>query len=126
MPIQGQFRTGIWMGILARIWFRLFSRHGNGKVFSCKGILICLNYFLKRGHEEITVFLPQWRKCRPHYPHVMTDRHILDKLEREGYLVYTPSRRIGSKLVASYDDRYVVHVIAISSPGLLFTVFDLM
>ena len=60
------------------------------------------------------MFLPQWRKCRPNYPHVMTNREILDKLEREGYLVYTPSRRIGSKLVASYDDRYIFNLLLLT------------
>ena len=39
---------------------------------------------------------------------MMVDQHILDKLEREGYLVFTPSRRIERKLIASYDDRYTI------------------
>lgn len=82
-------------------------RHGKHSVFSCRGIRICVDYFRQRGHELITVFLPHWRKCRPHDINSVTHRYELDKLEKEGYLVYTPSRRIRNKLVAAYDDRYV-------------------
>ncbi|XP_045184389.2 probable ribonuclease ZC3H12C [Mercenaria mercenaria] len=84
--------------------------HGQDGVFSCKGLRICVDYFRSRGHQMITIFLPHWRKCRPSNPSSVTYRYVLDDLEKEGYLVYTPSRRIGNKLVASYDDRYVIEL----------------
>ena len=84
-----------------------FSHGGHSGVFSCRGIRICVEFFKKRGHQLITSFLPHWRKCRPPPGTTVTFRHELDSLEKEGILVYTPSRKIGNKLVASYDDRYV-------------------
>ncbi len=44
--------------------------HGNKDVFSCKGIRICVNWFVSRGHKDITVFVPRWRKesSRPDTP----------------------------------------------------------
>ncbi|XP_052769695.1 uncharacterized protein LOC128209624 [Mya arenaria] len=83
---------------------------GNSKEFSCMGIRLAVEYFRNRRHRDITVFLPQWRKCRPPPGVSVTHRHELDRLEEEGFLVYTPSRRIGNKLVASYDDRFIVEL----------------
>lgn len=39
--------------------------HGNKEVFSCRGILLAVNWFLERGHTDITVFVPSWRKEQP-------------------------------------------------------------
>lgn len=39
--------------------------HGNKEVFSCLGIQLAVNFFLDRGHTEITVFVPSWRKEQP-------------------------------------------------------------
>ena len=39
--------------------------HGNKERFSCKGIEICVKYFQDRGHTDITVFVPKWRKEGP-------------------------------------------------------------
>lgn len=35
---------------------------GNKDVFACKGIEIVVNWFIERGHREIFVFVPNWRK----------------------------------------------------------------
>lgn len=47
-----------------------FNSHGNKEVFSCRGIKICVDWFRARGHKEITVFVPRWRKeaSRPDNP----------------------------------------------------------
>lgn len=44
--------------------------HGNKDVYSCLGIRICVNWFQARGHKDITVFVPKWRKetSRPDTP----------------------------------------------------------
>ncbi|XP_041375081.1 NEDD4-binding protein 1-like [Gigantopelta aegis] len=81
--------------------------HGNGRVFSCRGIEICVNYFLARGHK-VTTFVPQWRKYRPSFSNTIVDQAVLDRLHSNGNLVFTPSRRIQGKTIASYDDRYVL------------------
>lgn len=39
----------------------IFS-HGNKETFSCGGIKICVDWFRMRGHTDITVFVPKWRK----------------------------------------------------------------
>ncbi|MEQ2278263.1 hypothetical protein XENORESO_015138 [Xenotaenia resolanae] len=39
--------------------------HGNKEVFSCRGIELAVNFFLDRGHNNITVFVPSWRKELP-------------------------------------------------------------
>lgn len=46
------------------------SSHGNKEVFSCRGILLAVNWFLERGHTDITAFVPSWRKeqSRPDVP----------------------------------------------------------
>lgn len=44
--------------------------HGNKEVFSCQGIQLAVDWFLDRGHNDITVFVPAWRKeqSRPDAP----------------------------------------------------------
>lgn len=40
----------------------LFCSHGNKEVFSCRGIQLAVEWFLDKGHKDITVFVPAWRK----------------------------------------------------------------
>lgn len=88
------------------------SSHGNKEVFSCRGIEICVDWFRARGHKDITVFVPKWRKeaSRPTNP--VADRDCLERLERDRVLVYTPSRLLGGKRMVCYDDRYVLRLAA--------------
>ena len=85
-------------------------RHGNGQVFSCRGIEIVVDYFKNRGHDKITVFVPEWRKESSHPDSPITDQHVLEKLEREKHLVYTPSRKLNGRRIICYDDRYIVRL----------------
>lgn len=39
-----------------------FCSHGNKEVFSCQGIQLAVDWFLERGHRDVTVFVPAWRK----------------------------------------------------------------
>ncbi|KAM4797000.1 endoribonuclease ZC3H12A [Rhinophrynus dorsalis] len=92
--------------------------HGNKEVFSCRGILLAVNFFLERGHADITVFVPSWRK-EQHRPEVpITDQHILGELEKKKILVFTPSRRVGGKRLVCYDDRFIVK-LAIKCDGVI-------
>ena len=85
-------------------------RHGNGRVFSCKGIWLVVEYFRNRGmsDKDITVFVPQWRKepSKPESP--ITDQDILFRLEREGVVVFTPSKKMQGRRIVCYDDRFIV------------------
>ncbi|GAA6095466.1 ribonuclease ZC3H12A [Tachysurus ichikawai] len=82
--------------------------HGNKEVFSCLGIQLAVNYFLDRGHSDVTVFVPSWRREQPRPDVPITDQQILRELERKKILVFTPSRRVAGKRVVCYDDRFIV------------------
>lgn len=43
---------------------------------------------------------------------IIVDQDILNQLEKEKTLVFTPARRIGGKRVVCYDDRYVLKLAA--------------
>ncbi|KRT79019.1 hypothetical protein AMK59_8364 [Oryctes borbonicus] len=82
--------------------------HGNKEIFSCRGIKICVDWFKARGHTDITVFVPKWRKEAPRIDNPICDQEILAELERERLLVFTPSRLVGGKRMVCYDDRYIL------------------
>ncbi|CAL8299083.1 unnamed protein product [Lota lota] len=92
--------------------------HGNKEVFSCLGIQLAVNFFLERGHSDIIVFVPSWRKepSRPDVP--ISDQHILRDLEKKKIAVFTPSRRVAGKRVVCYDDRFIVK-LAYQSTGVI-------
>ncbi|XP_038604134.1 LOW QUALITY PROTEIN: probable ribonuclease ZC3H12B [Tachyglossus aculeatus] len=92
--------------------------HGNKESFSCRGIQLAVDWFLEKGHKDITVFVPAWRKeqSRPDAP--ITDQEILRKLEKEKILVFTPSRRVQGRRVVCYDDRFIVK-LAFDSDGII-------
>ncbi|XP_055954097.1 probable ribonuclease ZC3H12B isoform X1 [Argiope bruennichi] len=92
--------------------------HGNKEVFSCRGIQICVDWFRARGHKNITVFVPRWRKenSRPDAP--CTEQEILAQLEKERMLVFTPSRHVGGRRLVCYDDRYILR-LAVESDGIV-------
>lgn len=88
----------------------LAMSHGNKELFSCRGIKLCVEWFRNRGHRDITVFVPKWRKenSRPDNP--IKDQDILRDLEKERQLVFTPSRFVAGKRFVCYDDRYILKV----------------
>lgn len=92
--------------------------HGNKKVFSCRGLQLAVMWFWGRGVRDITVFVPLWRKEQPRPDTPITDQHLLQELERRRILVYTPSRCVGGRRVACYDDRYIVR-LAVDSDGII-------
>ncbi|XP_071596641.1 probable ribonuclease ZC3H12D [Heliangelus exortis] len=84
--------------------------HGNREVFSCWGIQLAVDWFRERGHTYIKVIVPLWRKEPPRQDNPIADQHILEELEKQSILVYTPSRKVKGKRVVCYDDRYIVKV----------------
>ncbi|XP_034621336.1 probable ribonuclease ZC3H12D [Trachemys scripta elegans] len=84
--------------------------HGNKEVFSCRGIQLAVDWFRERGHKDIKVFVPSWRKEAPRFDSPITDQHILDELAKQTILVYTPSRKVKGRRVVCYDDRYIIKV----------------
>ncbi|NWZ34722.1 N4BP1 protein, partial [Brachypodius atriceps] len=83
--------------------------HGLRKFFSCRGIAIAVEYFWKRGHRNITVFVPQWRTRRD--PSI-TEQNFLTELEDVGILSLTPARMVLGARIAAHDDRFLLHLAA--------------
>jgi ribonuclease ZC3H12 len=85
----------------------MFHRHGK-KVFSCKGIKIVVDYFINRGHKQITALVPRFRRGNSDHDCPTINPEILDELEERGYLTYTPSRFVENRLILPYDDRFIL------------------
>lgn len=82
--------------------------HGNQQVFSCRGIKLCVEFFKRRGHTDITAFVPLWRKHEARPESLIAEREILDELYRQNVLKFTPSRKSGNRLIVCYDDKFTV------------------
>ena len=78
--------------------------HGAQNVFSVRGIQLTIDYFKSRGHKEIVAFLPQWRSKF----HQSSDKKLLDSLESQGYVKFTPSREVDNRRINSYDDTFIL------------------
>ena len=52
--------------------------------------------------------MPSWRKeaSRPDKP--ITDQEVLHNLERDGILVFTPSRKANGRWIVCYDDHFII------------------
>jgi len=100
-----------------------FNYGGGGptnKIFHCRGIRIAVDYFKKRGHQRVTVFVPQWRQATQSPHNNIIDHHILNQLEEEGILKFTPCRRENNVTMNSYDDRYIVQA-AVQTRGIILS-----
>ncbi|OZC12518.1 hypothetical protein X798_00149 [Onchocerca flexuosa] len=82
--------------------------YGRKEIFSCRGIRECVQFFRNRGHTDIIVFVPQFRRETARSDCPITDQHILFELENENILVWTPSRRINGRRIVCHDDRYIL------------------
>ncbi|KAM8947678.1 NEDD4-binding protein 1 [Pelodytes ibericus] len=91
--------------------------HGLKRFFSCRGIALAVEYFWKRGHRNITVFVPQWRTKRD--PNI-TEQHFLQQLQELGILSFTPARTVLGARIASHDDRFLLH-LAEKTAGIIVT-----
>lgn len=56
--------------------FSLLCSHGNKEAFSCRGILLAVQWFWDRGHKDITVFVPSWRKEQPRPDMLITGEEL--------------------------------------------------
>ncbi|XP_044015043.1 putative uncharacterized protein DDB_G0282499 isoform X2 [Aphidius gifuensis] len=74
--------------------------HSNNKSFSIKGIELIIKYFTSRGHK-VKVFLSRRRDKGK-------DKKLLDKWYKEGIVVFTPSRKVDTKRITPYDDRFIL------------------
>jgi len=79
----------------------------HNKPFSVKGISICVEHFQKMGHN-IIVMMPRHRWGRA----TQQEKEILDALESEKILFYTPARKTPTNSWTCYDDRFIVQYAA--------------
>ncbi|XP_077424387.1 NEDD4-binding protein 1 [Vanacampus margaritifer] len=91
--------------------------HGLNRFFSCRGIALAVETFWRRGHREITVFVPQWRQKRDPFT---TEQHFLNQLEDLRLLSFTPSREVCGQRISSHDDRFLLH-LAEKTDGIIVT-----
>uniref|UniRef100_A0A915KMD9 RNase NYN domain-containing protein n=1 Tax=Romanomermis culicivorax TaxID=13658 RepID=A0A915KMD9_ROMCU len=63
--------------------------HGHKEIFSCKGIKECVDWFKERGHADIKVFVPQFRKEASRSDAPITEYNTPKKLFRV-ILYYLP------------------------------------
>uniref|UniRef100_A0AAZ3PR77 C3H1-type domain-containing protein n=1 Tax=Oncorhynchus tshawytscha TaxID=74940 RepID=A0AAZ3PR77_ONCTS len=80
--------------------------------------ILAVDWFLERGHRDITVFVPSWKKEQSRPDALITDQDILRRLEKDKILVFTPSRRVQGRRVVCYDDRFIVK-LAYESDGII-------
>jgi len=76
--------------------------HGRSQNFSVRGIEMVVQYFIERGHNHVVAFLPQFRFNNPEH------RETLKKMEIDGNITFTPSRKVDGKYISSYDDRMIL------------------
>ena len=70
-----------------------------------------MDYFKKRGHKDVIAFVPQFRQKRS-----QSDKpEILERLNAEGILKFTPCKQIDGKAYNSYDDRFIVQCAALKN-----------
>ncbi|XP_058125146.1 probable ribonuclease ZC3H12C isoform X2 [Anopheles ziemanni] len=79
--------------------------HLNGKMFSVKGLEICIKYFKKLGHEVVAV-VPQYKLKKTQ----STDQELLQKLHRQGDVILAPSKNLPGQYSSPYDDRLILSV----------------
>uniref|UniRef100_A0A182SJ12 RNase_Zc3h12a domain-containing protein n=1 Tax=Anopheles maculatus TaxID=74869 RepID=A0A182SJ12_9DIPT len=79
--------------------------HLNGKMFSVKGLDLCIKYFKRLGHE-VTAVVPQFRLKK----HQSTDYVLLEKLNRDGDVTLAPSKNLPGQCSSTYDDRLILSI----------------
>ncbi|XP_017777068.1 PREDICTED: probable ribonuclease ZC3H12B, partial [Nicrophorus vespilloides] len=79
---------------------KLFTfSHSQGRNFSVRGLKICIDFFVKRGHK-VYAFVPSYRLKR----NQSDNQALLMKLVDEQLVFCTSSREIFGKKICSYDD----------------------
>ena len=79
-----------------------------GTFFSCRGIKLAVEHFLQRGHTQIKALVPRFRRGNSDKECPTIHPEILEELEKQGCLTYTPSRYVQNKLIVPYDDRFIL------------------
>lgn len=102
---QGDYRPIIIDG--CNVAFGFGSQHSFGftRVFAVRGIELCVDHFLARGHKEIVVILPIEYKTKCGRGKAYD---VLIKLETDGYINYVHPCRHENEILKQYDDWYII------------------
>jgi len=83
-------------------------QHGN-RHFSWRGLELVVDYFLARGHTDITIVLPKSREGA--YKHSVEDFKIATRLINSGAISWAPARQpIDGVRMNPYDDRLIIQI----------------
>ncbi|KAG7244859.1 hypothetical protein INR49_029373 [Caranx melampygus] len=94
--------------------------HGLHRFFSCRGIALAVETFWRRGHREITVFVPQWRQKRDRLTTVTIRTTFFKPARRpEAALLHSFQRGLRPE-ISSHDDRFLLH-LAEKTDGIIVT-----
>lgn len=92
-PVKGQLRPIVVDG--NNVGFA----HGNHQSFSARGLQICLEYFIERGHEVVIVATEKRM--------IAEDREICKRLSDFKCLVWAPKRATNG--YSHYDDNFIIN-----------------
>lgn len=81
------------------------SSHGRSKVFSSRGLKIAIDYFNARGHLDIMVVLPRFRRSIKDLEVPTMDHEILDELEKKGQLQYVSNKVYDDEVILEFAIR---------------------
>ncbi|CAF0916109.1 unnamed protein product [Didymodactylos carnosus] len=85
------------------------NSNDNSRIFSWTRLRNAIQYFQKRGHQQIVAFLPNY--LRNHISNKITfleasvEKQIRDDLIQNNLLAFTPSRYLNDRRLTNYDDR---------------------
>ncbi|XP_059615001.1 uncharacterized protein LOC132260712 [Phlebotomus argentipes] len=75
------------------------------KVFSVEGLKIAIEHFEKKGHEVVAV-VPLFRVK----PRFCTNSKLLNELNLQGKVIFSPSKNIDGHCLSTYDDMLIMQV----------------
>ncbi|CAG9764195.1 unnamed protein product [Ceutorhynchus assimilis] len=81
--------------------------HGHHEQFSARGLKICIDYFLNRGHD-VRAFIPKYRLKNAE----SSDQKLLNELVKKKLVIITPTLFIKNQQRSPYDDWYIVQTAA--------------
>ena len=71
-------------------------------MFSCRGLIIAVEFFIKLGHVDVKVVVPRFRRSVQTSEVPTMNPELLDDLNERGHLVYSPSK--------VYDDEIILTI----------------
>ncbi|XP_035829887.1 uncharacterized protein LOC101863651 isoform X2 [Aplysia californica] len=110
-PSQASNATGSNLRYIVIDGSNVAMSHGENKRFSTRGLQICIDYFRERGHPKVVAFVSEAVRYSGN-PIYLAGRDLLEKLNQDGFVKFTPARRINGRNITTYEDRLLQFVFA--------------